>query len=62
MKIEPEDLHQFQRLWKEHFHTELSEEDAQIKANLLLDMMITIYRPLPKPHANASNQLFPLDF
>ena len=62
MKIEPDDVQQFQRLWKEQFHTELNEEDAQTKANFLLNMMRVIYQPLPRPQTNSSNQLFPPDF
>ena len=59
MKIEPEDLQQFQRLWKEHFHTEISDEDANTKAHFLLDMMLVVYRPLPNPYVPASDELFP---
>lgn len=59
MKIEPEDLQQFQRLWKEHFHTEISDEDANTKANFLLNMMLVVYRPLPNPCVPASDELFP---
>ncbi len=59
MKIEPEDLQQFQRLWKEHFHTELGDEDANTKVHFLLEMMRAVYRPLPKPCVPASDELFP---
>lgn len=49
MKIEPEDLKEFQRLWKEQFHLDLSNEEALEKATDLLEMMKVIYRPIPKP-------------
>lgn len=63
MKIEPEDLKGFQRLWKEQFHLDLSEQEAQVKAICLLEMMKAIYRPIPKPqNLEANKQLSILDF
>lgn len=63
MKIEPEDIRGFQRLWKEQFHSELNEEEAQVKAICLLEMMKAIYKPIPKPKSHESNtQLSILDF
>ncbi len=61
MKIEPEDIKSFQRLWKEQFQAELSEEEAQAKATFLLEMMKTVYKPIPKP-AKSKTQLSILDF
>ncbi len=49
MKLEPEDIKGFQRLWKDSFDLELSEQEAQEKATALLEMMKLVYRPLPKP-------------
>lgn len=63
MKIELEDLKGFQRLWKEQFQSELSEEEALEKATCLLEMMKVIYRPIPKPkNLEAKTQLSILDF
>lgn len=64
MMIEPEDIKGFQRLWKEQFHLELSEEEAQVKASCLLEMMKVIYRPIPKsiPKPEEKTQLSILDF
>ncbi len=63
MKIEPEDIQSFQRLWKDQFQTDLSESEAQEKATYLLEMMKTIYRPIPKPQKlNENTQLTILDF
>ncbi len=64
MMIEPEDIKGFQRLWKEQFHIELSEEEAQVKASCLLEMMKVIYRPIPKsfPKPEEKTQLSILDF
>ncbi len=60
MKIEPDDLAGFQRLWKEQFHLDLSNEEALEKATDLLEMMKVIYRPIPKPIETKQPQL--LDF
>jgi hypothetical protein len=49
MKLEPEDIKGFQRLWENSFDLEISEKDAREKANALLEMMKLVYRPLPKP-------------
>jgi len=49
MKLEPEDVKGFQRLWKDSFDLELSEQEAQEKSTALLEMMKLVYRPLPKP-------------
>ena len=49
MKLEQEDIKGFQRLWKDSFNLEISEQEAQEKATALLDMMKLVYRPLPKP-------------
>lgn len=49
MKIEPEDIKGFQRLWKEQFQTDLSDEEACLKATCLLQLIQAIYRPIPKP-------------
>lgn len=63
MKLEPEDIKGFQRLWKEHFHTDLSEEEAQAKASYLLEMMKIVYMPILKPEPLDKNaQLSILDF
>lgn len=63
MKIEPEDIKGFQRLWKEHFQLDLSEEEAQAKANYLLKMMKNVYMPIPKPKTlDGNTQLSILDF
>lgn len=63
MKIEPEDIKSFQRLWKEQFHTDLSEAEAHEKATCLLEMMKAIYKPIPKPQKLVeSAQLTILDF
>lgn len=59
MKIEPEDIKGFQRLWKDSFKVEISEEEAHEKAIILLEMMKLVYRPLPKPQ--TSQQLSILD-
>jgi len=59
MKIEPQDLERFRQLWKDSFHAEISQEEAQGKAILLLEMMKLVYRPLPKP---SIRQLSILDF
>lgn len=59
MKIEPEDIKGFQRLWKDSFKVEISEEEAREKAIILLEMMKLVYRPLPKPQ--TSQQLSILD-
>lgn len=63
MKIEPEDLKGFQRLWKDQFQAELSDEEALAKATCLLEMMKVIYRPIPKPqNLDTNRQLSILDF
>ncbi|GEM_PF-2818000 len=63
MKIELEDLKSFQRLWKEQFQSDLSEEEAIEKATALLEMMKVIYRPIPKPkNLDTNRQLSILDF
>ncbi|MBU1706133.1 hypothetical protein KKG19_05430 [Patescibacteria group bacterium] len=63
MKIEPEDIMSFQRLWKEQFQTDLSETEGQEKANCLLELMKAIYKPIPKPQKLVENkQLTILDF
>ena len=63
MKIELEDIKEFQRLWKEHFHTDLSEDEAQVKASFLLEMMKVIYQPIPKPASlEEESQLSILDY
>lgn len=63
MKIELEDIKEFQRLWKEHFHTDLTEEEAQVKSSYLLEMMKVIYKPIPKPVSiKEKSQLSILDF
>ena len=63
MKIEPEDLKGFQRLWKDQFQADLSDEEALAKATCLLEMMKVIYRPIPKPKTLDTNkQLSILDF
>lgn len=49
MKLEPEDIKGFQRLWKDSFDLELNEQEAQEKSTALLEMMKLVYRPLPKP-------------
>lgn len=49
MKLEPEDIKGFQRLWRDSFQLEISEQDAQEKATALLEMMKLLYKPLPKP-------------
>lgn len=49
MKLEPEDIQGFQRLWKESFQAELCEEEAETKAMFLLEMMKAIYQPIPRP-------------
>jgi len=59
MKIEPEDIKGFQRLWKDSFNLVISKEEAQEKAIILLEMMKLVYRPLPKP--NEQKQLSILD-
>lgn len=59
MKIEPQDLERFRQLWKDSFQVEISPEEAQGKAILLLEMMKLVYRPLPKP---STGQLSILDF
>ncbi|MEK7524387.1 MAG: hypothetical protein AAB588_05165 [Patescibacteria group bacterium] len=61
MKIEPEDIKSFQRLWKEHFQLELSDEEAGEKATHLLEMMKVLYRPIPKPKPDATSQPSILD-
>jgi len=60
MKLEPEDIKGFQRLWKDSFKVEISEEEAHGKAIILLEMMKLVYRPLPKPI--SQKQLSILDF
>lgn len=50
MKIEPQDIQAFKRLWQESFGQELNAQEAQEKAAHLLSMMRVIYKPLPKPH------------
>ncbi len=63
MKIEPEDLKGFQRLWKDQFQAELSDDEALAKATCLLEMMKVIYRPIPKPKdLDTNRQLSILDF
>lgn len=63
MKLEPEDINGFQRLWKEQFQSDLSEEEAEEKATYLLEMMEVIYRPIPKSKPLDDNtQLSILDF
>ncbi len=59
MKLEPEDIKGFQRLWKDSFDLAISEEEAQEKAIILLEMMKLVYRPLPKP--DGQKQLSILD-
>ena len=49
MKLEPADIKSFQSLWKDRFNLVISEKEAQVKANILLEMMKLVYRPLPKP-------------
>lgn len=49
MKLEPEDIKGFQRLWKDSFNLDISESEAEEKATALLEMMKLVYRPLPKP-------------
>lgn len=48
MKLEPEDIKDFQQLWESAFGTDLTEGDAREKAVELLEMMRLIYSPLPK--------------
>ncbi len=59
MKIEPQDLERFRQLWKDSFHVEISQEEAQGKAILLLEMMKLVYRPLPKPSKGQLSLLEP---
>ena len=60
MKIEPEDIKGFQRLWKDQFNSDLNEQEAHAKAICLLEMMKKIYKPIPKPI--EPNQPSLLDF
>lgn len=63
MKLEPEDIQGFRRLWKESFQAELSEEEAEMKAMFLLEMMKAIYQPIPLPSPQSDKaQLSLLDF
>lgn len=59
MKIESQDLESFRQLWKDSFQTEISLEEAQEKALLLLGMMNLVYRPLPKPSKGQLSLLEP---
>lgn len=56
MKLEPEDIQSFQKLWQEQFQEEISAEDARRSANCLLEMMQVVYRPLPKPEEKKEAQ------
>lgn len=63
MKIEPEDIRSFQGLWNEQFQSQLSQEEAQEKAICLIELMKTIYRPIPKPqNFGATKQISILDY
>lgn len=61
MKIEPEDIKSFQRLWKEQFNADIDEQETQEKAIQLLEMMKSIYKPIPQP-SQSKTQLSILDF
>ena len=63
MKIEPEDLKGFQRLWEEQFQVKLNDEESLEKATHLLELMKAIYKPMPKPKTfERKQQLSILDF
>ena len=63
MKLEPEDIKGFQRLWEDQFNSELSEQEAEEKATHLLEMMKVVYMPLPKAkRPDAKSQLSILDY
>lgn len=61
MKLEPEDIKGFQRLWRDSFHLEIGEKEAQEKATALLEMMKLLYRPLPKPEEQQQLSILDLN-
>jgi hypothetical protein len=51
MKLEPEDIQEFKRIYREEFGEELSEDEAERRARQLLTFYETMYHILLKERA-----------
>jgi hypothetical protein len=62
MNLNDDDIREFCNAWREEFGEPLSPDEARHRASLLLDLYVTLARPLPEsehkpPKAETPNHL-----
>ena len=59
MQFSDQDLEEYQQIWKEEFHEEISQENARHSASMLMELFVLLSPPLPEASPDGPESSLP---